>query len=161
MLVKTKKGRGCLTQDEINCVMEKPEFPPQTNRTSWLTRYWPEDQQDTYHQQTTNGLLVYFSLHINPQKNKQKSQTQNLGRIGKKRNNAFLIHPQRTSPPSLPAHPTVTLEFVCSPRTALRTEDLVSECLDDSIHHKHGRRAFSMFQQHQILRATVRKLQWF
>lgn len=64
-------------------------------------------------------------------------------------------------PPSLPAHAAVRLEFVCSSKTALRTEDLVSECLDDSIHYKHSRKAFSMFQQHQILRAKVRKLQWF
>lgn len=84
-----------------------------------------------------------------------------MGRIEKRINNASLIHPWRTSPPSLPAHPAVTLEFVCFSRTALRTEDLVSECLDDSVHYKHGRRTFSMFQQHQILRAKVRKLQWF
>lgn len=81
-----------------------------------------------------------------------------MGRIEK--GETSLIHPWGTSPPSLPAHSAVTLEFVCSSRTALRT-DLVRECLDDSIHYEHSRRIFSMFQQHQILRAKVRKLQWF
>lgn len=98
-----------------------------------------------YHRQTTNLLLVYFSL----QKKEKK--------IEKREKQSFpLISPWRTSAPSLPAHPTVTLEFVCSPRNALRTLDLVIV--------KMTQNPTSMAEEHFLCFNSIRyqgqKLQW-
>lgn len=99
-----------------------------------------------YYQQTTNSLLVYFSL----QKKKGKQNKNN-----KKKEKQSFPHKAMENLTSFPPRAPNSNTGVCVLPKKRPQDRRSCDRQDDSKSYEHSRRAFSMFQQHQISRAKV------